>query len=139
MAKGFSNILGLFTRRSLQINHSQKPIRPLLISRKMASLDQTDSLDTAQEMDIGAHGGDRGAGRGGRGGRGGRRGGGGGAGRGASENREVLISKALSKLLRHAADEAGLKLDAEGFAPLDEVVSQNRPSRSSRIQSRNSS
>lgn len=54
--------------------------------------------------------------RGGRGGRGGDRGGG-------PMNREVAISKALSKLLRHAAEEAELKLDAEGYAPLDKVVS----------------
>ncbi|PQE16074.1 hypothetical protein CJF32_00004966 [Rutstroemia sp. NJR-2017a WRK4] len=58
--------------------------------------------------------------RGGRGGKvgGGRRGGGGGGGAG----REVLISKALSKLLRHAAEEEGLKLDSEGFARLDLVL-----------------
>lgn len=53
------------------------------------------------------------AGRGGRGG--GRRGGG--------ESREVVVSKALSKLLRHAAGDAGIVLDGEGFAPLDRVVS----------------
>ncbi|KAF8864111.1 Tpt1/KptA family RNA 2'-phosphotransferase [Acephala macrosclerotiorum] len=41
-------------------------------------------------------------------------------------NREVAISKALSKLLRHAAEEAGLKLDAEGFAPLDQVLKWQR-------------
>ncbi|KAI0200426.1 hypothetical protein F4808DRAFT_159624 [Astrocystis sublimbata] len=64
-----------------------------------------------------------GAGRGGRnrrGGGGGRRGGGGGGG-GAS-NRQVQISKALSTLLRHQAQNAGIKLDAEGFAPLDRVM-----------------
>ena len=64
------------------------------------------------------------AGRGGRGakrsGRG--RGGGGGAGAGA-QSREVLVSKALSRLLRHKAEGAGIKLDDEGFAPLDRVVS----------------
>lgn len=53
--------------------------------------------------------------------RGSRRGGKGG-GRGG-ESREVAISKALSKLLRHAAAEAGLALDGEGFGRLDEVVS----------------
>lgn len=52
---------------------------------------------------------------GGGGGRGGRGGGG--------QSREVLVSKALSKLLRHQAENAGIKLDAEGFAALDEVVS----------------
>lgn len=38
-------------------------------------------------------------------------------------NREVAVSKALSKLLRHAAGDAGVKLDAEGFASLEQVVS----------------
>lgn len=52
----------------------------------------------------------RGGGRGGRGG-------------GGGQSREVLVSKALSKLLRHQAENAGVKLDAEGFAALDEVVS----------------
>lgn len=54
----------------------------------------------------------RGGGGGGRGGRG-----------GGGQSREVLVSKALSKLLRHQAGNAGIKLDAEGFAALDEVVS----------------
>ncbi|KAL7821500.1 KptA family domain-containing protein [Trichoderma aethiopicum] len=48
--------------------------------------------------------------------RGGRGGGGGG------QSREVLISKALSRLLRHQAANAGIQLDAEGFAALDEVM-----------------
>ena len=50
----------------------------------------------------------------------GRRGGGGGGGGGGK--RQVLISKALSTLLRHQAQSAGIVLDAEGFAPLDKVV-----------------
>lgn len=54
-----------------------------------------------------------------RGGRGGKGGGGGGGGQG----REVQISRALSKLLRHQAENAGIPLDGEGFAPLDRVVS----------------
>ena len=56
--------------------------------------------------------------RGGRGGRGGKSGGGG----GGEMNREVAVSKALSKLLRHAAEEVGLAMDAEGFARVDQVV-----------------
>ncbi|KAL6910565.1 KptA family domain-containing protein [Trichoderma evansii] len=52
--------------------------------------------------------------------------GGGGRGRGGrgggGQSREVLVSKALSKLLRHQAENAGIKLDAEGFAALDEVL-----------------
>ncbi|KAI0845161.1 KptA family-domain-containing protein [Daldinia vernicosa] len=58
----------------------------------------------------------RGKGRGGRD----RRGGGRGGGKGL--DREVLISKALSSLLRHQAENAGIKLDAEGYAPLDKVI-----------------
>ncbi|PNP50992.1 hypothetical protein THARTR1_08613 [Trichoderma harzianum] len=50
----------------------------------------------------------RGGGRGGRG--------------GAGQSREVQVSKTLSKLLRHQAGNAGIKLDAEGFAALDEVL-----------------
>ncbi|KAK0623526.1 KptA family-domain-containing protein, partial [Immersiella caudata] len=51
--------------------------------------------------------------------RGGRfRGGGGGGGK----NREVDISRALSRLLRHQASNAGITLDAEGYAPLDKVL-----------------
>ncbi|KXH25512.1 Tpt1/KptA family RNA 2'-phosphotransferase [Colletotrichum nymphaeae SA-01] len=68
--------------------------------------------DSAQQQKRGGGGGGR---RGGRGG-GGRRGGGGG------QPREVLVSKALSKLLRHQAENAGLKLDEGGYAPLDKVL-----------------
>ncbi|KAL2076221.1 hypothetical protein VTL71DRAFT_1164 [Oculimacula yallundae] len=71
--------------------------------------------DKAEELDVSL---DRGGRPGGRGGRGGKRGGGGGRG----EGREVMVSKALSKLLRHAAVEAGLKLDAEGFASVEQVM-----------------
>ncbi len=55
--------------------------------------------------------------RGGKAGRGGR-----GGGRGG-QPRDVVVSKALSKLLRHDAVEAGLGLDAEGFAVVEDVVS----------------
>jgi 2'-phosphotransferase len=58
---------------------------------------------------------------------GGRSGGGSGGGGGKEMNREVAVSKALSKLLRHAAVDAGLALDGEGFARLDQVVSLNFP------------
>lgn len=48
---------------------------------------------------------------------------GGGRGRGGGgQSREVLVSKALSKLLRHQADNAKIKLDEEGYAPLGQVV-----------------
>lgn len=38
------------------------------------------------------------------------------------QGREVEISKALSKLLRHDAVKEGLELDGEGYAQLDQVV-----------------
>ncbi|KAF4124213.1 2'-phosphotransferase [Geosmithia morbida] len=52
-----------------------------------------------------------------RNGRGGKRHGG-----GRGQPREVQVSKALSKLLRHQADSAGIQLDGEGFARLDAVL-----------------
>lgn len=58
----------------------------------------------------------------GRGGRGRGRGGGGGM------SRETQVSKALSRLLRHQAGNAGIKLDEAGFAELDKVVSPHAPS-----------
>lgn len=72
--------------------------------------------ETAERMgDLALRGKGRGGGRDRRG-RGGRGGGGG-------QDREVLISKALSSLLRHQAQNAGITLDGEGYAPLDQVVS----------------
>lgn len=59
--------------------------------------------------------------RGGKGGGG--RSGVGGAGGGGPQKREKDISRALSRLLRHQALNAGIKLDKEGYAPLDKVVS----------------
>lgn len=44
-------------------------------------------------------------------------------GHGGGGNRDVQLSKALSKLLRHQAQTAGIQLDREGFAALDRVVS----------------
>jgi len=58
----------------------------------------------------------RGARQGGRG-RGGRGGGG-----GSNSRRETDVSRALSRLLRHQAESAGVPLDGEGFASLDRVV-----------------
>jgi 2'-phosphotransferase len=64
------------------------------------------------------------SGKGKRGGGGNRRGGGGGGGgAGGSKSREVGISRALSRLLRHQAESAGVQLDREGYAKLDKVVS----------------
>lgn len=47
--------------------------------------------------------------------------------RAKAPNRDVQISKALSKLLRHDAEKHKLKLDEEGFAELDKVVSPPYP------------
>ncbi|KAG9254959.1 Tpt1/KptA family RNA 2'-phosphotransferase [Emericellopsis atlantica] len=41
---------------------------------------------------------------------------------GSGQSRQVLISKALSRLLRHQATNAGITLDAEGYAPLTAVL-----------------
>lgn len=57
-----------------------------------------------------------------RGTRGRGRGGGGKSGGRAEMGRDVAISKALSKLLRHDAVKEGLVLDGEGYARLDQVV-----------------
>lgn len=88
-------------------------------------MDQYDDLSQAQDYayakmeDNAIHGGRQ---SGGGKGRGGKKGGGGGG-----QGREVQISKALSRLLRHQAENAGIKLDDAGFAPLDKVVGE--PSR----------
>lgn len=58
-----------------------------------------------------------------RGGRSARGRGRGGRGGGGGMKREVQISKALSKLLRHQAASAGITLDEGGYARLDQVVS----------------
>lgn len=50
-------------------------------------------------------------------------GGGAGAGAGGPQKRQKDISRALSRLLRHQATNAGIQLDREGYAPLDKVVS----------------
>ncbi|KAH6624976.1 KptA family-domain-containing protein [Chaetomium sp. MPI-SDFR-AT-0129] len=65
--------------------------------------------------------GSRGGKRGGRGGGGRGRGGGGGGG-GGRDKREVDLSRALSRLLRHQAANAGVPLDREGFASLERVL-----------------
>lgn len=46
-------------------------------------------------------------------------------GGGGGQGREVQVSKALSRLLRHQAANAGIQLDDEGYAPLDSVVSNH--------------
>ncbi|KAL3425982.1 tRNA 2-phosphotransferase 1 [Phlyctema vagabunda] len=74
------------------------------------------AADIEERLESGSGSGPRGGGRGGK--RGGKRGG----GAPGTENREVAVSKALSKLLRHAAGDAGLTLDTEGFARVDQVM-----------------
>lgn len=69
--------------------------------------------DRLEDMSVQPGGGKRGGGRKG--------GGGGGGGRGPA-GAETVVSRALSRLLRHQAEKAGIKLDAEGYAPLDVVV-----------------
>lgn len=77
--------------------------------------DMPEELAVEEKFHARGNQGGRGRGRG-RGGKAGGRG-------GRVLDREVVVSKALSKLLRHAAADAGIKLDAEGYAPLDQVVS----------------
>jgi hypothetical protein len=79
--------------------------------------EHSDLIDMSNDLSLSGRG-ERSVRGGGRG-RGGRGGGGGG---GRVEKREVQISKALSKLLRHDAEKEGLALDAEGFARVDQVV-----------------
>ncbi|KAK4166622.1 putative trna 2-phosphotransferase, partial [Cladorrhinum sp. PSN259] len=82
-------------------------------------------MDSAEEIAdqfegvvLASEGGSSRAARGGKkGGRGGRSGGGGGG-----VGREVQLSKALSKLLRHQAGSAGIVLDEGGYAPLEKVL-----------------
>ena len=38
------------------------------------------------------------------------------------KGREIAISKALSYILRHAAEREGLKMDAQGYANVSDVV-----------------
>lgn len=58
--------------------------------------------------------------------RGGKKGGrGGGRGLGGGGSRSSDVSRALSRLLRHQAENAGIKLDSEGYASLDKVVRKN--------------
>jgi 2'-phosphotransferase len=39
-----------------------------------------------------------------------------------SQGRDVQVSKALSKLLRHAAEKEGLKMNEQGYASVTDVV-----------------
>jgi RNA:NAD 2'-phosphotransferase (TPT1/KptA family) len=43
-------------------------------------------------------------------------------GRGQGQSRDVQVSKALSLLLRHAAEKEGLKMNTQGYASVSDVV-----------------
>ncbi|KAJ5834493.1 hypothetical protein N7447_000519 [Penicillium robsamsonii] len=45
-----------------------------------------------------------------------------GRGHGQGQSRDVLVSKALSLLLRHAAEKEGLKMNAQGYASVPDVL-----------------
>jgi hypothetical protein len=81
-------------------------------SNIMADTTQQDHLDVEERMQSrpSRPRGDKGRGKGGGGG---------------GQGREVQVSKALSRLLRHQAANAGIQLDDEGYAPLDSVVSDH--------------
>ncbi|POR34030.1 tRNA 2'-phosphotransferase 1 [Tolypocladium paradoxum] len=80
----------------------------------MADSFEDESARGAAQLDLEDKVRDRAEKHGGRsGGRGGGRGG---------QGREVQVSRALSRLLRHQAENAGIALDGEGFAPLDRVL-----------------
>ena len=49
-----------------------------------------------------------------------------GRGHGQPMTRDVQISKALSLLLRHAAEKEGLKMNAQGYASVADVVSSHQ-------------
>lgn len=74
-----------------------------------------DIQDKIMDKVEGQGGKSRGGGRKGRGGRG-----------GGSGGRSSDVSRALSRLLRHQAENAGVKLDGEGYASLDKVVGRPR-------------
>ncbi|RMZ88552.1 hypothetical protein DV736_g4208, partial [Chaetothyriales sp. CBS 134916] len=48
------------------------------------------------------------------------------AGRGGAANRPVAISKALSRLLRHAAQQDRVPIDSHGYVRLDQVLGWQR-------------
>ncbi|KAK4043193.1 KptA family-domain-containing protein [Parachaetomium inaequale] len=83
-----------------------------------ALADRLEDMTVAASSRHSGGGGRRGGGKGGgKGGGGGRSGGEGGRGR-----REVDLSRALSRLLRHQAGSAGVEIDREGFAGLERVL-----------------
>lgn len=47
--------------------------------------------------------------------------------RGQGQSRDVQVSKAMSLLLRHAAEKEGLKMNSQGYANVADVVSSSAP------------
>lgn len=115
--KRFLKALTSTNGTQLAINSTLRP------PQDMADSEHEPLAERTEDMFQGGRGGKRGGGRGRDqgtdGAKGGRKAG------GRMENREVQISKALSTLLRHQAQNAGLSLDTEGFARLDQVVSSH--------------
>ncbi|THV48027.1 hypothetical protein BGAL_0272g00060 [Botrytis galanthina] len=120
-------VIGLYTYTSSQRGREREREREES-ARKMESGSASDVARWAEEGDVVevevGGGGNARDGKGGRGGRGKGKGRGAAAaaGGGSEKNREMLVSKALSKLLRHAAESEGVMLDGEGFARLDLVM-----------------
>jgi len=108
-------------RESVRGRLSTRPASAFLSS----GINRTHKMASDQATVLAGEFGNRATGGGSRGGgRGGRfRARGGGGGGGGGKGREVDVSRALSRLLRHQAAAAGVALDAEGFASLEKVVS----------------
>lgn len=86
----------------------------------------TTTMDTSTSAQLADEHGDAPSRRGGRGNRFRPRGGGSGSGSGTG-SRDVALSRALSRLLRHQASSAGVPLDKEGYADLSKVVRTSPP------------
>jgi 2'-phosphotransferase len=95
-----------------------------MASSEMENIVEDPDLVSMKHLNVGERGGRGSRGRGARGGRGsGERGRGGREkGGGPAGKTDVQVSRALSQLLRHKAEEAGIALDNEGYAPVDKVV-----------------
>lgn len=105
-----------------QFHHPSSPLQEhsshtRSVSTTAAAMDATDDLAERIETQASSGQGKKG------GGGGSSKKGGASAGAGGAQKKEKDISRALSRLLRHQATNAGITLDAEGYAPLDKVVS----------------
>ncbi|KAF7856249.1 uncharacterized protein EAF02_011508 [Botrytis sinoallii] len=125
-------IVGLYTHLWRKREREREREREERLLGKMENVSVRDGAGEGEAVEMEMEMGGGGDARGGKGGKGGRGGMGKGKGRGAAaggngtggneKNREMLVSKALSKLLRHAAESEGVRLDGEGFARLDLVM-----------------